>query len=203
MLSCLGAEQRQYEKGQTVLHAGDLVSALGLVLAGSVLIANEDFWGNAAVLDRAGPGQIFAETYACLPAEPLMVRASAAEPAEILFLDAGRLLRPCSHACAYHRRLVQNLLTLSAQKNLNLSRKIFHTAPKTIRGRLLSYLSDQALRANSRSFQIPFNRQQLADYLNVDRSALSHELGCMQQEGLLRTRRSWFQLEGYDPSQDQ
>lgn len=194
LLSCLGAERRQYAKGQSILRAGDVVTSLGLVLSGSVLIENDDFWGNATVLDHVGPGQIFAETYACTPGEPLMVFVTAAEAAEILFLNMARVLQTCPHACASHGQLIRNLLALSAQKNLHLSRKIFHTAPRTIRGRLLSYLSDEAMRSDSRSFTIPFNRQQLADYLHVDRSALSHELGNMQREGLLRVRKNQFEL---------
>lgn len=194
MLSCLGAERRQYPRGAVILRAGEAAHSLGLVLSGSVLIEHDDFWGNATVLDSVGPGQVFAESYACTPGEALMVHVSAAEASEILFLNTARVLQTCPHACPCHGLLIRNLLTLSAQKNLRLSRKIFHTAPKTIRGRLLLYLSDQALRAGGQEFTIPFNRQQLADYLNVDRSALSSELGKMQREGLLEVSRNRFRL---------
>lgn len=193
MLHCLGAEQRSFEKSARIFHAGDTVSELGLVLSGSILIQCDDFWGNTTVLDHIIPGQIFAETYACT-GEPLMVDAVAAEPAEVLFLHVGRLLQTCPQACGHHGDLIRNLLLLSARKNLNLSRKIFHTASKSIRGRLLSYLSFQTARCGSRSFTIPFNRQQLADYLNVDRSALSNELSKMQKDGLIRVERSRFEL---------
>lgn len=196
MLACLGSDVRRYEKGQIIYRAGDVVHALGVVLSGSVLIETDDVWGNTTVLDCAGPGHIFAETYACLPDEPLMVYVKAAEACQILFLNVGRVLQICPTSCGHHTALVQNLLSLSAQKNLNLSRKIFHTSPKTIRGRLLSYLSDQSVRSGSRSFTIPFNRQQLADYLNVDRSALSNELSKMQREGLIRVDRNQFVLLG-------
>ena len=194
MLACLGSDVRRYQRGQIIYRAGDVVHALGMVLSGSVLIEIDDVWGNTTVLDCAGPGHIFAETYACLPDEPLMVHVKAAEACQILFLNVGRVLQICPSSCGHHITLVQNLLALSAQKNLNLSRKIFHTAPKTIRGRLLSYLSDQSVRSGSRSFTIPFNRQQLADYLNVDRSALSNELSKMQREGLIRVERNQFVL---------
>lgn len=123
-----------------------------------------------------------------------MVDAVAAESSEILFIQAARVLETCPSSCAHHHALIRNLLSLSAQKNLRLSRKIFHTAPKTIRARLLSYLSDQAIRCGRRSFTIPFNRQQLADYLNVERSALSNELSKMQQDGLIETERNYFRL---------
>lgn len=196
MLSCLTAETQTYEKGEMIYRAGDAAASLGVVLEGKVLIEHDDIWGNTTVLDSVLPGQIFAETYACTPGEPMMVNVTAAEEAEVLFLNVERVLRVCPRACAHHGRLLRNLLTLSAQKNLNLSRKIFHTSAKSIRGRLLSYLSDQAMRSGSRRFTIPFDRQQLADYLNVDRSALSNELSKMQREGLLWTRRNQFELLG-------
>ena len=178
MLQCLRAERRVYEKDRVICHAGDTV----------------DVWGSRSILGHVGPGQVFAETYACLPGEPLMVDAVAAQRTEVLFLNTARLLRTCPSACAHHAALIRNLLAGTSQKNLALSRRIFHTSPKTIRGRLLSYLSAQALRENSRSFAIPFDRQQLADYLGVDRSALSAELGRMRAEGLIRFRKNEFEL---------
>ena len=194
ILTCLAAETRTYEKGQMIYRAGDTAVSLGLVLSGRILIVHDDFWGNTTVLDSAGPGQIFAETYACTPGEPMMVNAEAAEDSRVLFLNVSRTLRTCSRSCEHHSRLIRNLLALSARKNLNLSRKIFYTASKSVRGRLLAYLSDQVVRSGSHSFTIPFNRQQLADYLNVDRSALSKEIGRLQKEGLLKTRKNWFEM---------
>lgn len=194
MLDCLDATERGYAKGEQIYHSGDYVTDLGMVLSGSVLIQTDDLWGNTTVLDRIGPGQIFAETYACVPGEPLMVDVVAAEGTQVLFLNVERVLRVCSHTCAHHSKLIRNLLLLSAQKNLNLSRKIFYTSSKTIRGRLLSYLSYQARRNGTPSFTIPFNRQQLADYLNVERSALSNELSKMQRDGLLVVEKNHFTL---------
>lgn len=194
MLACLGAERRQYAKGEMVCRVGDVISSMGVVLRGSLLIQTDDLWGNTAVLDRVGPGQIFGEAYACALGEPLMVDVVATDGSEVLFLNVERVLNVCSNVCGHHNRLVRNLLSISAQKNLALSRKIFHTSSKTIRGRLLSYLSDQAVRSGSSTFTIPFNRQQLADYLNVDRSAMSNELGKMQRDNLLRVEKNRFQL---------
>ena len=177
MLQCLRAERRVYEKDRVICHAGDTVEALGLVLSGGVNIESVDVWGSRSILG-----------------EPLMVDAVAAQRTEVLFLNTARLLRTCPSACAHHAALIRNLLAVTSQKNLALSRRIFHTSPKTIRGRLLSYLSAQALRENSRSLAIPFDRQQLADYLGVDRSALSAELGRMRAEGLIRFRKNEFEL---------
>lgn len=195
MLKCLEAREKQFQKDETIYYVGDRVSELGLVLSGSVLIENDDLWGNRSILDRIGPGQIFAETYACVPGEKLLVTVTAAEKTEVLFLNVGKILRVCTNACSFHARLIRNLLTLSARKNLNLSRRIFHTSAKSIRGRLLSYLSWQAVKQGSREFDIPFNRQQLADYLGVDRSAMSAELGKMKREGLIQVDRSHFRME--------
>ena len=192
MLGCLMAEEKCYQKDEVIYRAGDTVPKIGIVITGSVSIEHDDLWGNKSVLDKIGHGQVFAETYACAPGEPLMVSAVAAESTVVLFLNVAKTLQPCSSACGHHGKLIRNLLTISAQKNLTLSRRIFHTSAKSIRGRLLSYLSFQATREGRREFDIPFNRQQLADYLSVDRSALSNELGKMQREGLITVHRNHF-----------
>ena len=195
MLDRLGAKQRHLSKGEIIFQAGDVIRSLGLVLSGHVNIENDDIWGNKSILDNIGPGQVFAETYACIPGEPMMVSVVASEAVDVLFLNVGQGIQNSSGENPGWGRLIQNLLAVSAQKNLNLSRRIFHTSPKSIRGRLLSYLSYQAARQRSLQFTIPFNRQQLADYLSVDRSAMSNELSKMQREGLLTVNRNYFVLK--------
>ncbi|MBR6542660.1 MAG: Crp/Fnr family transcriptional regulator [Anaerotignum sp.] len=194
MLGCLQAERKTYEKGEMIYRMGDVIPAMGLVLSGRVSIENDDIWGNKSILDTASSGQFFAETYACVPSEPMMVSVVASEKTEVLLLNVSRILQVCSNNCSHHNKIIHNLLSISARKNLNLSRRIFHTSSKSIRGRLLSYLSYQAMKNGSREFDIPFSRQQLADYLSVDRSALSNELSKMQKEGLLSVNRSHFVL---------
>lgn len=195
MLDRLGAKQRHFSKGDIIFQAGDVIRSMGLVLSGHVNIENDDIWGNKSILDNIGPGQVFAETYACIPGEPMMVSVVASEAVDVLFLNVGQGIQNSSGENPGWGRLIQNLLAVSAQKNLNLSRRIFHTSPKSIRGRLLSYLSYQAARQRSLQFTIPFNRQQLADYLSVDRSAMSNELSKMQREGLLTVNRNYFVLK--------
>ena len=194
MLGCLGSRERIYEKGSIIYHAGEYVGSMGMVLSGSVNIEIDDLWGNKTILGHVEAGGLFAETYACVPGEPLMVNVVACEKSEVLFLGVSRLLTTCSNSCAHHNKLIQNLLQISAQKNLALSRRSLHTSPKSIRGRLLSYLSEQAKQNGSYQFTIPFNRQQLADYLGVDRSAMSNELSKMQNEGLLTFEKNNFSL---------
>ena len=194
MLQCLRAERRVYEKDRVICHAGDTVEALGLVLSGGVNIESVDVWGSRSILGHVGPGQVFAETYACLPGEPLMVDAVAAQRTEVLFLNIGKVLTTCTNACPFHAKLIQNLLTVCAAKNLQLSQRILHTAPKGIRARLMSYFSECVKRAGQYSFDIPYNRQQLADYLGVDRSAMCSELSRMQREGLLSYHKNHFSV---------
>ena len=192
MLRCLRAVERTYKKGTVILPEGTPTEQLGVVLSGRVIIEMGDVWGNNSVLSSVGAGGIFAEAYACVPGEPLMVNVTAAEDTEVLLLHIGQVLEPCAKVCPRHLRLLRNLLTLSAGKNLQLSRRVLHTSPKSIRKRLLSYFSECIKRTGSYEFDIPYNRQQLADYLNVERSALSNELSLMQRDGLIRYEKNHF-----------
>lgn len=194
LLNCLGACERSYGKGEIIYHAGSCVDAMGLVLDGLVHISQTDLWGNQNIFGQAGPGQVFAETYACTPGEKMMVDVIAAKDSRILFLNVQKILTTCPTACSFHSQLVSNLLAVMAVKNLQLSRKIHDISHKGIRERLLSYLSFEAVRHQSRTFEIPFNRQELADYLCVDRSALSNELSKMKKDGILTCTKNRFQL---------
>lgn len=196
MLGCLGARERGYAAGERIHHMGERIREAGLVMEGSVRIESVDIWGNVSVIGTRGPGQLFGEAYAAVPDEPLMVEVVAAEDCRVMFLAVSKVLTTCPRACPNHGRASANLTRIIARQNLALSRRIFHVAPKTIRGKVLAYLSDQAERAGSHEFDIPFDRQQLADYLGVDRSALSAELSRMARNGILETRRSHFVLRG-------
>lgn len=181
---------KEYPKNSLIFHAGNRIHEMGIILSGSVMVESIDFLGNKSILGKFGKGQIFAETYA-LCQEPLMVDVLAGEDCKILFLD---LSKPQKTHPLWEGRLKQNLLLLFARKNLALSSRIFCTAPKTIRERLLIYLSEYAGKCGTNAFDLPFNREQLAGYLNVDRSALSKELGKMQKEGILSFHKTHFIL---------
>ena len=192
VLRDLCAVTKHYQKGETVLHAGSENRYIFTVLSGSVQIQNNDIWGNTSVLNMVERGQVFAEAYAFLPGEKLLVEAVANEACEVLLIDARCIFTlPESEA---KNKLIQNLLFISSMKNVQLSRRILHTSSKRVRERVLSFLSEQAERQESRYVTIPYDRQQMADYLSVERSALSKELSKMKAEGLIDYHKNTFKI---------
>ena len=194
MLSCLGTRKEDFQKKAFVLRAGDTVGSIGIVLSGSVLIIQEDIWGNWNILSKAGPGQTFAAVYACALGSRLNVSVIAETPVTVMFLNVKRILNVCPSACSHHSRVIRNLLSELAEKNLRFNEKLTHMGQRTTRAKIMSYLSAEAQRLGTCEFDIPFSRQQLADYLGVERSGLSLELGRMKKDGVLEYRRSHFLL---------
>ena len=195
MLSCLNAETEEYPKDAFVLRAGDTSDAIGLVLSGSILIIQEDIWGNRNILSKATAGQTFAAAYACAPGSVLNVSVIAETPVTVMFFNVRRILSVCPSACSHHSRIIRNLLGELAEKNLRLSEKLTLMGQRTTRAKLMSYFSAEAQRTGKYEFDIPFSRQQLADYLAVERSGLSLELGKMRGEGLIDFRKNHFVLK--------
>lgn len=196
ILGCMGAREKKYAKDEIIFRAGSPISEVGLVLSGSVNIVVTFYWGGSHIFGHVEQGSVFGENYAAIPGKELLCDVVASEDCEILFLGMRSLLTTCQSGCAFHHRIIQNMLRISAQKNLNLSTRMMHIASKSLRDRLLSYLSEQAMENGSTHFTIPFDRQQLADYLGVDRSALSNELSKMRRDGLIDYRKSQFKLNG-------
>lgn len=194
LLECLNATVKQYQKGEYIFQTGEITEHFGMILEGKVQIVSDDYWGERQLLAGFQKGQLFGEAYACMEKTPLMVSALAVEKTEVLMLNAHRVLQTCTSACDFHRRLVENLVGILAKKNLTLTRKIDQVSKKTIRGKVLAYLSSEAGQQNSNEIIIPFNRQQLAEYLAVDRSALSAELSKMQKEGIISYKKNHFIL---------
>lgn len=195
MLACLKAEKKSFPKEAFVLQAGDTAASIGLVLLGTVLVIQEDIWGNRNILSKAGPGQTFAAAYACAPGSRLNVSVVADTPITVLFLNVERILTVCPSACSCHSHMIRNLLGELAVKNLQFSEKLTHVGQRSTRSKIMSYLSAEAQRLGTYELDIPFSRQQLADYLCVERSGLSLELGKMKKDGLLDYRKSHFVLK--------
>ena len=195
LLGCLNATKHSYKKGEIILSEGNITENIGVVLSGKAMISCSDIWGNSSILSDVPPGSVFGEVYACIPGQPMLVTVSAAEDTSVLFMNVGRVLTTCANACPFHVKLVRNLLTVCAHKSLQLSQRIQHTSSKSIRGRLMSYFSECAKQFGSNSFLIPYNRQQLADYLNVDRSTMCNELSKMQKDGVIEYNKNHVLLK--------
>ena len=192
LLTALNAREKKFRKGTMIFHSGDIISTLCFVTLGSVTIESNDMWGNRTILNLVGKGQFFAESYALLPNEPMLVDVCANEDCTIVFLDMKAIGKLDESIRA---RLLGNLLMITTRKNLHLSSRSFHTAPRQVRGRIMAYLNTVSVQKHSREFDIPFDRQQLADYLNVERSVLSNELSKMQRDGLIRCRKNHFEIK--------
>ena len=195
MLSCLQAVERKYPRGAYIFHTGEEVRALALLVRGTAHIQKEDFWGNRSLLASLAAGDIFAEAYAMPGSGTMRNDVVAVEDCTVLRMDVERALSRCTNSCAFHARLTENLFTLLAEKNRGLAQKLDYISQRSTRQKLLAYLSEQAQRTGRAEFTIPFNRQQLADFLSVERSAMSAELSRMQAEGLIETERSRFVLK--------
>ncbi len=188
-----------FPKGTVLFHTGDLTEEFGILQEGEIHLENIDVWGNRIILHNISPGQSFAETFAFCKV-PVMVDVLAVRDSRVLFVHLGRTLAPENAVKSWYPKLLQNLLVFSTNKNLVWSTRMLCITAKNIRTRVMTYLSAEAVKRGTMEFTIPFDRQQMADYLNVERSALSKELGRMQKEGILSFRKNRFCLHHTDTS---
>ena len=191
LLVFLTAQRKSYKKGEIILSEGETTDCIGVVLSGLAMLQLGDIWGNNSVVGSVRPGGTFAEAYVCLPDEPLM-HVVAAEDSEILFLNMRPVLEASLSPDSLNIRLMRNLLTISARKIMQFSRRILYTNPKTIRKRVMLFLTECVRRGGNHTFTVSFNRQQLADYFGVDRTSLCGELSRMRHDGLLDYHKSTF-----------
>lgn len=194
MLTCLGPRILTADKGQIIFGEGEPARSVGLMATGSAQIIKEDYGGNRTIVARIEPGELFGESFACAQLKALPVSVVAQERCNYLLFDCQRLLTGCSNACPFHSQMIYNLLKIVATKNLIFHQKIEITSKRTTREKLMTYLMSQAKAQGSDSFTIPYDRQGLADYLEVDRSGLSTEIGKLRREGMLECRKNAFKL---------
>ena len=199
LLSCLGARKVAVEKNQTIFWEGDAATDMGIVLEGAVQVVRDDYYGNRTIVARLEAAGLFAEAFACAALDRYPVSVIAETASTVLILNCQRIMTVCSSSCGFHSRLIRNLLAIVAAKTIQLNQKLELLSHRSIRERLMHYLLSCAKKAGASQFTIPYDRQQLADYLCVERSALSAEISKLQKEGILESRRSWFLLknEGY------
>lgn len=194
MLNCLQAQLCRYKKGEFVLHQGEHLDRILVVVEGSLHIQCDDYWGNRSIISVVRVGEMLGEAYVAPESGALMNDVLAVEDSAVIFFDVKRIITVCSAACRFHSMVIQNLFFAISERNRELIQKLGFMSKRTTREKLLSYLSEEAKRHNSSEFNIPFNRQQLADYLSVDRSAMSNELSRMRNEGLLEFEKNRFKL---------
>lgn len=194
MLSCLGARLCKFKKGEYVLRQGEYLNEIIVLTEGRLYIQKDDYWGNRSILGHITVGEMFGEAYAAPESGPLLNDVAAVEDSTVIYFDVKRIMTTCPSACRFHSMVVQNLFFAISEKNRKLVQKLGHMSKRSTREKLISYLSEEAGRQNSSIFFIPFNRQQLADFLSVDRSAMSKELCKMRDEGMIEFDKNKFKL---------
>lgn len=196
MLACLGGMVRSYCKGCLILRQGEPVTHIGIMLSGKGEECREDAFGRRAILGLLEQRDIFGEAFICAGIKNSPITITVTEPARVLFLDYGRIVHTCSSACGFHSRLIQNMLKIIAERSIRIDRQLQYLSLKTLREKLMAFLLDQCSDAGKKSFFISMNREQMAEYLAADRSALSRELSKMQADGLIRFQKNSFKLLG-------
>lgn len=194
MLTCLGARVEFFDKKYTVMAEGSAAKYIGIVLMGSANTVQIDYYGNRSILGSIKAGELFGSAFACAGVECMPVSVVASEPCEVMLIDCGHIMHTCSNNCGFHQTLIYNLMKDMAQKVLEFHERIEVTSKRSTRERLLSYLAICAKKAGADSFEIAFDRQELADYLEVDRSGLSAEISKLRAEGVLESNKRRFKL---------
>lgn len=194
MLTCLGAKTEYFDKKRTIFAEGSAAQSIGILLSGSAQVSQVDYNGNRSILSEVHPSEVFAEAFACAEVDSLPIAIIADEPCEVMLIDCRHILHTCSNGCGFHHQLIFNLMRDLATKTIQFHQRIEITSKRTTREKLWAYLSLQAKKAESGCFTIPFDRQELADYLEVERSGLSAEIGKMKKEGLIRCEKDRFEL---------
>ena len=194
MLGCIGYHIRSYSKGEIIAFEAEIIDHVGVVLKGKVDMLKEDLWGNRTMLVRVGKDEVFGETFACGEDALSTVTFAAAEDTQVLFLSFCRVMHTCTHACVFHQTLIENMVRIIARKNRELMRKVEVVSKKSLREKILAYLSIQAQQQNGKIFDIPLGRMELAEYLCADRSALTRELAKMREEGIIDYHRNTFKI---------
>lgn len=194
MLSCMGAKVITFDKKYTILQEGKPAKYIGIMLSGTAQIVRVDYYGNRSIISEIHKGELFGEAFACAGVDSVPVTVVAEDACEVMLIESGHILHTCENHCGFHGQLIFNLMKDLAQKTLRYHKKIEITSKRSTREKLMTYLLFEAERAGADSFEIPFDRQELADYLDVDRSGLSAEISKLRREGVLECEKNRFVL---------
>ena len=194
ILKCLNGRVVNFKKNKFIFLAGDTLNSMGLVLSGAVQITNDDIYGNKTILSELKKGSIFGETIAHANLDKIPVSVIASKDSDILMFDYRIIVKKCPKNCVFHNKLIENMLEIIAKKIFMQNEKLEILSQRSTREKLLTFFSLQSKAAGSNAFTISFDRQELADYLCVDRSALSRELGKMREEGIIDFHKNNFKF---------
>lgn len=194
MLGCLGAKIQHYTKNQTILTEGEPAKYIGVILSGSAQIVQIDYYGNRSIIANVDPAQLFGESFACAGIKVLPVNVVASSDTEVMLIDCRRILSLCSNSCAFHNQMIYNLMKVVATKNIIFNQKIAITSKRSTKEKLIAYLLAEAKKNQSDSFTIPYDRQELADYLGVERSGLSVEISKLKNTGMIEANKKHFKI---------
>ena len=194
MLGCIGYHVRTFQKGEVIAFEEETINHVGVVMEGAVDMIKEDVWGNRTMLLRSYREDIFGETFACGEDSLSVVTFVAALDCKVLFLSFCRVMHTCTHACVFHQTLIENMVRIIARKNRELMRKVEVVSKRSLREKILAYLSIQSQTQGSNRFEVPLGRLEWAEYLCADRSALTRELAKMKEEGLIDYQRNLFEI---------
>ena len=194
LFTCLGARRRHLAKGDALMRSGDRADRIGISLSGSLSVSTCDLGGRRTIIKRIGPGEIVAAAQSLSGVDTMSVNVDADEDSDVLLVKTDRILSPCENTCAFHARLVKNIMRTLAVKTLELNQKIEILSHRSTKDRLMAYLRTVAQQKGTAEFDIPFDRQQLADYLCVERSALSAEISRLSRLGLITSRKNHFTM---------
>lgn len=194
LLECLGAAVQEYAKNDILLLADSRVASVGILLSGTAQIVKEDVLGNRNIMAEISQGELFGEAFACAGISKSPVTVLTTTGCKVLYIQFNRIITTCPSSCGFHTTLVKNMLQLIAKKNIFLNNKIDILSKRSTREKLLTYLSMQMQKAGGTKFKIPFSRDELADFLCVNRSALSRELCNMRDEDILDFNRNEFEI---------
>jgi CRP-like cAMP-binding protein len=194
MLTCFGAKREKFEKRNDILSEGVRVKDIGIMISGEAQEVRLDYFGNRSIISEISSSEVFGEDFACAEAGELPFSVVATEPCEVMFIDCAHILHTCHNNCGFHQQLIYNLMKILASKTLKFHERIEITSHRTTREKLLAYLDIESKKQGKRSFEIPFDRQELADYLEVERSGLSAEISKLRSEGMIKSEKNRFTL---------
>ncbi|MCL2399410.1 MAG: Crp/Fnr family transcriptional regulator [Defluviitaleaceae bacterium] len=194
LLKCIYAGCANYRKDDFIIEKGNTVSAFGVMLSGQSRSIKWDLSGRLIILTFIEKGSVIGAMVAAKAEHISPVSVQATEDSVVMLIPFNRIITRCKNNCPQHEQLLRNYISVVAEKGLELYERIDCLLEPTVRDKILTYLSRISREQHSQTFTIPINRNAMAEYLNIERSALSRELSSMKKDGLIDYHKSCFRL---------